>query len=352
MSNPANASPLPSWNDITPKSLALPRGSPKNSQPTDLEPSGLTIYEDGGHSWIFLVSDNGKLTKAKLDDSQGGNPGQTSWRTPLQEDDPGNHGNDYECVTFAKGNLMIGVEGDRSEDGGGVTAPKILRFDQTKDGRNSSTGAAGTGVGQLTGNSWQLDGCLPEGSKENAGMEALTFVPNGSYPSDWASSPHYGGVFLVAVQAQKKKIFVYDLPGGSNADGSSRGLQTVNPVASGTGLSGGTLTVPVPSSYTDANLPADTGKTPLLSDLFFDAAGGVLYALYDGGSTYDYLQALSLDTSTGTLTELWCQRAPWYGCEGVAVDGDDLYIAIDNNNADDQSDGVYQLPGFISAASG
>jgi len=324
---------LPSWHDITPGSLKLPDAQ-------TFEPSGLTLYTDSNNDpWIFVVGDSGKVIKAKINHSRDGKPGDTSWHgpdtfaasdIPVALNDDSVKPNDFECVTFANGNVMIGVEGDRpydtatgKDDGSddAKTPPHILRFDQEDDDNGNIKK-----VGTLTGSSWDLTDLLPSGAKKNAGMEGLTFIPNGYFPSTWSDGGHYGGIFLATTQSSGGTAQAYCLAQGSDRNGKTQEDLASSAVA--------TLTIPAPS--TDG---------PLISELFFDTQRGCLWVLYDGGASSDYLQALTLDTTDGTLTQAWADNAPWLGVEGMAVDGDDLYLAIDNN---DDTDGVYVLSGFAS----
>lgn len=332
MSN--NKIPLVSWHGVTPGSLNL-------SSAKTFEPSGLTLYSDGTDPWIFVVGDSSKVMKAKINHCRDGKPSQTSWHgpdtlsaseIPVALNDDSLKPNDLECVTFAKGNIMLGVEGDRTSSTQTTpTTPYILRFDQTNDGNGDINK-----VGKLTGSSWDLNGLLPRDAGTNSGMEGLTFIPNGSFPSRWSSGGYYGGVFLASTQSTAGKASVYCLAqGGGDED------TAASPVAvSSDGLASGVLTIPAPRAFTGASQ-----DPPLISELFFDGSRGALWVLYDGGASADYLQALSLNASTGALVELWSDSLPWQGVEGMAVDGDDLYLAIDNN---DDSDGIYLLSGFAS----
>src|ERR1044072_3597791 len=115
MSNPT----LAPWNGVTPIYL----GNPKSGKDTS-EPSGLTIYSDKGSKWLFMVSDNGMVAKAVLPATS--IPTGTLSRLTNASPDMKDKAYDYESVTFANGNLMIGVEGDRDTDSGnGKTKPVI-----------------------------------------------------------------------------------------------------------------------------------------------------------------------------------------------------------------------------------
>jgi len=323
---------LASWNGVTPIYLGNP--TYKQSDVTyKAEPSGLTLYSDGDTRSIFVVSDNGILARADLP-STGAPDGKLDWQinpTP----DVSDKAYDYESVTFAKGNLMIGIEGDRDS-----SAPGIKRFDQADTSKNRQ-------AGDFTGSAWTLDG-IDFGGKSNSGMEGMTLVPWGSYPAVWTGnkSPHYQGLFFVAVQADAGQIYVYDLAqGGDGGNGTAKadlGTACDNP-----------LSVPTVTS-------AASGDTPLISDLFFDGAGGALYALYDGGTDADgkslgndYLQKLTVSTlatatATTALTSEWDYQLPWLNCEGVAVDGDDLYVCVDDGR-DPSNNGVFVLPGVLAS---
>lgn len=322
---------IASFCGISPGSLKLPSA-------TNFEPSGLTTYSDSTDPWIFAVGDSGQVIKAKINHCRDGHPDQTSWHGPTTISDSSINvsdnasdlkPNDFESVTFANGRIMLGVEGDRTSDKHpNPTCPKVLRFGQD-DTSNE--------VGTLTGSTWDLNGITPN-DKTNAGMEAMTFIPSGSYPSAWASSTHYGGVFVVATQAETCTAYVYNLADGNG--GADIASSPVN--VSTNGLSLGALEIPQPGASLQES------KLPKISEFCFDASRGYLWVLYDGGSSKDYLQALSLDPTTGSLTEMWSSDLPWMGVEGMAIDGNDLYIAIDNN---DSTDGVYLLSGFTTKIS-
>jgi hypothetical protein len=331
MSNPS----LSPWKGVTPIFLGNP-----TSDSVTAEPSGLTIYTDKGSKWLFMVSDNGMVAKAVLP-SNSTPTGTLDW-TVNPSPDVKNKAYDYESVTFANGNLMIGVEGDRDDNSGGLTKPVIKRFDQNRTSKDDP-------AGDFTGSTWTLNG-IDFGSKNNAGgMEAMTLVPYGKYPSNWTDgAPHYGGIFFAAVQANYGRIYVYELPQGHGNPGSAS-LQNL-------GSASNPLQVPTVTS-------APSGSKPLISDMFFDVGSNALYVLYDGGKDAngndlgnDYLQKLTISTSnsaTGSnaLTKVWDTELPWTDCEGLAVDGNTLYLAIDVSSSSSMpkaDDGVYVLPGILS----
>lgn len=176
-------------------------------------------------------------------------------------------------------------------------------------------------------------------------MEAMTLVPYTKYPSSWTDGePHSGGVFFfVAVQAVYGKVYVYELPQGHGNPGS----------ASLPDLGSATNPLQVPTVTSAPN-----GSKPLISDMFFDAASSALYVLYDGGKDSqghslgnDYLQKLRISTSNGstgsnTLTKVWDTQLPWLNCEGLAIDGNTLYVSVDASSA--SNDGVFVLPDVLA----
>ena len=99
-------------------------------------------------------------------------------------------------------------------------------------------------TGTLTGRSWPLDAWMAS-ADPNLGLEALTFVPDSAHPYAAGSS---GGLFYAGLQATGD-IYVFDVD-----------LST-----------SGTVT------HVDTLV---TGRTDI-SDLYFHAESGVLYALFD-----------------------------------------------------------------------
>ncbi|MFC1681054.1 esterase-like activity of phytase family protein [Pseudomonadota bacterium] len=131
---------------------------------------------------------------------------------------------------------------------------------------------------------FDLNGALrPE--DPNKGLEALTFVPSGS--------PE-GGLFYVGMQ-QDGALYVFELPVRTSiASNSPRHVRTIKPVPKRDGLSG----------------------------LHYHQGENILYAIYD---KYDCLREMRMD---GSLIAEW--RLPKDHQEGIAVAGNDLYIAQDN----------------------
>lgn len=261
-----------------------------NPNPDFLEPSGLTIYTDADNvQWFYMASDNGMIARMQVGESD-------AWVSQSFLDAANPKQSDYESICVAKGRLMIGVEGGDSK--GNPTYAHIKRFTADTDDDSS--------VGSFTGSAWKLGDVTPD---NNAGMEAMTFVPDGHYPSSWLPSKqngqslYYGGVFLVAFQTVPGRIYVYDLPQGNSA------TQEVNSVHSFT-----------------SGLQASRK----LSDLFYVETSDTLYALYDDDANKtDVLQELTLDDDGVSLQ--YQTHPPYYGCEAIAVNGSTLYLGIDQN---------------------
>lgn len=321
---------LAPWQGVTPVFLGRPQGTVVNNptQTVKSEPSGLAIYTDASGKWIFMVSDNGLVSRAALPSSSAPT-GQLAWKTnptPSTSDKL----YDYECVAFstANGSLWVGVEGDSTA----TQNPLVQKFIPSDGNAQNPAGFF------VSGDTWTLQGINFGGQTKN-GMEALELIPSGYYPSTWGGNVNLGGIFFAAVQANHDKMYVYTLGtlnfgavGLTNLDGPS------NP-----------LTIPAVAS-------AGTGATPKVSDLCF--TGGRLYVLYDGGDdasgqtlTHDFLQRITISTSSSATTTNALRsdgdyQLPWIGCEGLAIDGYDLYIAVDNGS-DPSLNGVYVLPGVM-----
>jgi hypothetical protein len=267
--------------------------NPDNNITNDfLEPSGLTIYwDDNNVGWFYLASDNGKIARRRLDRSD-------DWVIQSFYDAAHPSYSDFESICVAKGKLMVGIEGGAKD--GDPNHACIKRLTPITDQDDS--------VGQFSTSFWVLsDVTLSKGS----GMEAMTFVPDGHYPASWlppsqhGQSLYYGGVFLVAFQSVPGQIYVYDLPEGNN--------QTHHISF---------------AHYFTSGLQPDRK----LSDLYFDASSDTLYALYDDSANLtDILQELTLDDAGATLQ--YQTNPPYYGCEAATVNGDRLYLGIDQNSA-------------------
>lgn len=317
--------------------LSLP-SSPK------LEPSGLTfVSDDSNTKWLFVVSDNGYLTKGSMNTSH--TPPTFSWQTAHQFRQSSDKMGDYESVaTTGKNEVMIGIEGDSSD----VPYPIIARF-------NTSNTSSSNQIGDFSSSQWTLRNFEQGAMGGGAGMEALTFVPNGSYPSAWlldsplnpnrSSSylPYYGGLFFAATQSECGVIFVYDLAQGNNQSHNTLSFKNL-PTMVQNGF---------PKNSNGSSVSSNAAGPLQISDLYFEPTSKVLYVLYDESSGFDYLQALTLNTSDGSFTQKWAVRTPYLGCEGVAVYGNDLYLAVDLSSSQTGNnpvlqDGVYQFPSFIT----
>lgn len=334
-----------SWpNNPTVNNLSLPT-SPS------LEPSGLTFVTDSDNVvWLFVASDNGYLTKGSLNTST---PPTVTWSTAYSFQPSSDKMGDYESVTTTGTNaVMVGIEGDAYDKNGNalVPYPIIARFD-------ASNTSSSNQIGSFTGSQWELrnfERGVVGGNTGNAGMEALTLVPTAACPSSWlldsplnsnsdsSYQPYYGGLFFVAAQAECSVIFVYDLVKGGGQSHTAIPFKTL-PTMKATGF---------PKNGNGSSVASNATCALQISDLFFEPTSNVLYVLYDGDAGNDYLQALTLNAD-GTFTQKWAAQTPYVGCEGVAVYGNDLYLAVDLSGSQTGvaplgSDGVYQFPGFIS----
>jgi hypothetical protein len=250
---------------------------------TKLEPSGLTVWTDGSTQWFYLASDNGKLARRNVDlsdDWQGVTFGTTK-------------AYDFECITTVTGELMVGVEGARDD----VPNPQIQRFDPSDTSQSA--------IGSFTGSVWNLVGLSLD---NNSGMEGLTFIPDGQYPSSWGTSSHYGGLFLAAFQSYPGQIYVYDLPTGGGTSHDVRAL-----------------------------LSFQTGQsTQKISDLCF--SNGVLYVLYDDST--DTLEEMVLNTNKTAFTTRYITTTPYVGTEAITLLGPDLYLGLDQTSTQFTDNGL------------
>lgn len=161
--------------------------------PAGYEPSDVVWHK--GLEKLFLVSDDGWISRMNLDGSE-----QYTWYVESA---------DYEGITVAdhtSNYVYVATE---------QTQILIKEFDV-------STGA-------LTGKTWRLTAM--EGSG-NAGLEAITFVPNGFHPYADSSS---GGLFYAGKEADGK-IYVYDVNLSSSGSVTYKG--TITPVAGRTAIGG------------------------------------------------------------------------------------------------------------------
>jgi hypothetical protein len=289
--------------------------------PTGMEPSGLAvIYNAPAQDTLFMVSDNGGYAELPLPYN-----GTSQWDSSPPTNKP-DHSDDYECVTFA-GNtqlVLVGVEGYQDPNNtGNLTSPVVKQY-------NSITNVFASYVWTLT---------RPTGNaKKNSGMEALTYLPNGSVPASWKVTNTL--LVLMAVQSIPGKAYVYALPINQGTTTTTPQGTTTNPQGSMTVALSHTLDIPSPVS----------GQTPAISELYFDAAASILYVLYDDKNVpNDYLQALrwTVSGSTVTLASINVAQMPWKGCEGMAVYGNDLFFATDDGGGTSTNNGVYQITDFI-----
>jgi hypothetical protein len=253
------------------RSTVLTTG-PESSSP--LEPSGLTVWSDGSTDWLYLVSDNGKIARSQI--------GSSSWSIHDYGD---SKANDFESIATVTGELMVGVEGARSD----VPNPQIKRFDPTDDSDSP--------IGSFTGSVWNLTGLDLD---DNSGMEGLTFVPVGSYPSAWTSAtPYYGGVMLAAFQSYPGTIYAFNLPKGN---GDTHNVQAI------------------------AQFTTQLADKKI-SELAF--ANGKLYVLYDDST--DWLEELVLNADQTAFVTTFVTQPPYVGNEAMTVLGSDLYLGLDQS---------------------
>ncbi len=244
-----------------------------------------TAYEPSGLALakgkLYLASDEGCIY---LYDRAG-----NAWHEVFAD-----KGADFESLTYTKGKLMAGVESDKE--------PEIVRLDINSDGSLQKT------------SSWILE--LPKGM--NAGdMEAMTFVPEEYCP--FGRAKYYGGFFFTAFQSCLGKIFVYDLPKGEGRQG---------------------ITGNKPICTYNINVMMSA------SDMCF--ANGVLYVLFDDNLTANILAACTTHRKAKKLTlkkkySLPQENGSSSNYEGLAVDGQTIYLARDNN-ANSADNAVYCCP--------
>ena len=244
-----------------------------------------TAYEPSGLALakgkLYLASDDGCIY---LYDRAG-----NAWHEVFAD-----KGADFESLTYTKGKLMAGVESDEE--------PQIVRLAANSDGSLRKT------------SSWILQ--LPKGVK-TGDMEAMTFVPEEYCP--FGRAKHYGGFFFAAFQSCLGKIFVYDLPKGK----CRRGI---------------TGNKPIEAYNIDVRMPT--------SDMCF--ANGVLYVLFDDNMTANILAAFTTHRKAEKLTlqkqyGLPKENGSSSNYEGLAVDGQTIYLARDDN-ANPADNAVYCCP--------
>ena len=284
----------------------------------DMEPSGIAIYTDpAGATWFYMVSDNGVIARRKVDlsdewqtfNSGTGREADFEASDEWQIVDTGAGWKvDFEAITVAAGKLMIGVEAPVRIDSHRYAL--IREFDPT-DTRQSP-------LGSFTNSEWILKNVDVRGK---GGLEALTFVPRGSYPAKWGGGSYYDGLFFASFQATPGAIYVYDLP---RPNGQAQAVQRVVEK----------LTEPLLEKK--------------LSGLSYSVQSGVLYVLYgDNGS---WVQELVLDKKgqfkKGEFIEQRRSRLPFFGYEAVAEYQGSLCLGLDPTAEDRKKNGFDE--GYIS----
>lgn len=281
-----------------------------------MEPSGLTIaYDNQNKKKLVVVSDNGGIAMMRL--PYGSNPTSNDWTILNQPTNKSDKSDEYECACYFSSmgdKVLLGVEGYHNNGNGNYSAPTVVTYDLSSGFKNTT---------------WTLT--APTAYTNNKGMEAMTNISGAPLPTSWAL-PSSTMPILTAVQAQAGKAYMYTLATTPPS----------TPVAVWH-----TIDIPQPVS----------GQTAKISEMYYDSPNKILYVLYDGGTSNDYLQALSWvatdgNSSTGapagiTLSTLGLAQLPWVGCEGMVVDGLDVYFSVDNGN-DTSHNGVYILTNFVS----
>ena len=229
---------------------ALPGVSIGGNLPAGYETSGVVWHSRLGK--LFMVADGGIVSSMSADGT-----GLTNWSI----------GGDLEGITVADpaGDFVyLGVENPDSIREFNVATGQVTRtFDLTA----WMTGAA------------------------NAGLEALTFVPDSENPE--------GGLFYAGLQADGR-IFKFQLPIVSSATSTS--VTHIGTIAAINGV-------------TD------------ISGMHYQAGQDVLYAIYDSANL---LRAMDTD---GTVLSEW--SLPGNNQEGITLNGSDLYIGQDYGTGGD-----------------
>ena len=223
----------------------LPGTEIGSSLPAGYEPSGAVWHT--GVNKLFTVDDGGQVTRM---DSDGTNI--TNWTVP----------GDLEGISVADPSSSFAYIGVEHPD-------SIQEFN------------IGTGVVTRT---FDLTGTMTS-SNDNAGLEALTFVPN--------ASDTEGGLFYTGLQ-EDGKIYTFRLPILSSPTATTvTPISTITPVVGRTDISG----------------------------LHYDTDYEVLYAIFDSSNL---LRAMEPD---GTFIAEW--ELVGNDQEGITLAGTDLFIAED-----------------------
>ncbi len=186
---------------------------------SSFEPSGIAWH--AGLELLVVVSDNGKLCTFTVDGTN------TQCKTL---------GSDLEGVTVVDAETSLVYLAVENPD-------SIVEFDLD--------------TMSLTGYSWNLTNWLAS-SDANQGLEAVTFVPNGSHPFADSTS---GGVFYTSMQ-EKDDVFIFDID--LSVNGAVDALGSFEPH----------------DKWYDS------------SDMYFSTDTGLLYIIYDN---YNILVELNTD---------------------------------------------------------
>lgn len=296
---------------VTPSSFPLSSGeqvgsgytvTDKTGTSVKLEPSGLVVMS----GTLYMASDNGYLVSMDVSSNASMDEAWTITHNYTNDSGfPTADSHDFESITVASSQLMIGVEGRAANSSTNTPQynPHIYRLDNT--GKPTS--------------SWELTD-VTLGSA--GGMEAMTLVPKeacppSSSPAYYGGSQYYDGYFFAAYQSKTGYVYVYDLPQGS---GTSH-----------------TVTSHLKKfELLDANGAQITKEA---SDMCF--ADGYLFVLFDGGGSgtdaKDEIHLFSiradgtgLDHAAATylpsITGVWTNQTDF---EGIAIHGGDMYLAVD-----------------------
>lgn len=234
---------------------------------------------------VYMASDNGKIAKF--------NTSTSSWSNVVTNSSPAP--TDFESLTVATNNqLMVGIEGNSTS--------KIAKVD-----------VAG---GQL-GTTWSLPGV--------GNMEAMTFVPDNYGPLGPANTvahpSDFNGYFFVATQSNVGHIDVYRLDQGQ-----------------------------INATWVDGY---DIDITLQVSDMAF--ANGVLYVLFDDQNTTDLLAVYVINGNPNQSPHMLAYQKEYSlptingtskNFEGIAFDGQTIYLARDHNNVSSDN-GVYKFPSTL-----
>ena len=201
------------------------------------------VVWDRSLSVLWAVGDLGQVARMKSDGTE-----SSVWDVRLTDPYNKKQRLDLESVTVAKDSskIYLGLE----------SPPTILEY---------TVSATGTEAPQPTGKMWLLKAVT---AKDNSGMEALAWVPNGSHPYTNSTS---GGVFYATVE-KDGIIHVFDV-----------------------------------NLSTGGSAPKDLGSfKPYdkkdISDLYYSIETQTLYVLYDNA---DLLVEVDVSTTTPTVKNVY-----------------------------------------------